>query len=619
MIKDLSLHGVMGGVEFTVLVRGEDARSVYFYEESPSHVRFFSKGNEFSITPEGITYKGIGGGFCEYMFGMEKPREDIVNREVLNRLVMFGAYADRDESLLFTNNTEGTDSFGRLFLQGHAIKNYYFFVCSSQKEEPKKRQKRILGRVGKLLKRSVLVSDNSDLDLMEVFYERLDEPDSTAFIFKLLHKGNEEFYRTFGGLYSRDRTLSPDDERYIAETASANAIDYYQQERMKIDIMYKHPENRRIVDEYRDILLATLGEEIIRHSELARLRRLRTLRIRNNIPAVLFETLDEFLLKGRKLQEVEEPEYLREARSILENLFFHDPSLKSHIIGEDIVRLIMAKHRAYSNGETGFEGLLLDAGKACDETARETNDYSLFEEFSGIVTYFDRYDHVQVTMSQVAFNENFEFAESSLRSLLGNKKEFDALEKGLFEGLFVKDIVANKYITRYGRKKIKTLSESISKVSTGDASIKDVVGELTAIAGEERLYRHVHTALREKLRGFYPRLDVKEGRDEIRQDIAMELGARGIAEDLPEWLFEKAFLDLRKESFYINNLLPGIIKAGDTKLREDFIKNSGLDRFYIESIEREYFTEKGLDIFLLNLIREDEKELSSIVQGGDRT
>jgi uncharacterized protein (TIGR04442 family) len=48
---------------------------------------------------------------------------------------------------------------------------------------------------------------------------------------------------------------------------------------------------------------------------------LKTLGIRNNIPSVLFETLDDLLLKGRKIQEIEEPDYLKETRAILQSLF----------------------------------------------------------------------------------------------------------------------------------------------------------------------------------------------------------------------------------------------------------------------------------------------------------
>jgi len=609
MIRDLRLHGNLGPVEFFAFVSGSSVESTYFYEETASHIRFFSKGNEFTVSKEGIHYKGTGGSFCEYMFGVEKPLKDMVKGEVSNRLIMFGAFLDDAEKIVFTDAIEGDESFYRLFLQGNAVKNYYFFISSDYRGEYKRRQKQIVRAVGKFLKRTELIGQDKDTELLNDFLSELDEQKSTVFIFKLIHKENEEFYRAFEKFYSTERALTSQEELYIEDIVARYKIDNYQQERMKINVMYKHPENRRVVDEYRDILLKSILKDSLEHSEIARLRRLRTLSIRNNIPSVLFDTLDELLLRGKKIQEIKEPEYLKEARSILENLFFKDSSLKKHIINEDIARLVKAKHRAYSQSDMGFEQILLDTGKACDEIARETNDFSIFEEFSSIVTYFDRYDNVQALLSQMAFMENVDFTEDSLRSLIGNKKEFDKIDTALFDEVTVKEILHNKYITAYGRRKISAISKGIAKVSAGDASLRDVVAELKMIRDEERLYHHVHSALKERMRSFYPRLNAREGRDEIREDIEKELSERGIALKVPQKLFDKTLLDLRKESFYLNHLLPAIIEKKDINLREDFLKNSGLDRFYIETIEKEYFEDKGFDSTALEQIREGKELL----------
>lgn len=616
MISDLRLHGSIGPVEYFAFVGGASAFNTYFYEEGPSSIRFFSKGNEFTMTDEGIHYKGTGGSFCEYMFGVEKPLKDLVKKTIANRLIMFGAFPDKDERVIFTNDTEGRESFYRLFFQGHAVKNYYFFVSSDYSGDYKKRQKNILRAAGKFLKRTNLIAEDLDTELLDGFLTELKEQNSTVFIFKLIHNGNQKFYRAFTNFYSDKRLLSHSDELFIEDIAARHDIDRYQQERIKIDIMYRHPDNKRVVDEYRDLLLSGISKDTFQHSEFARLRRLRTLGIRNNIPSVLFDTLDELLLRGRKIQEIEEPDYLRETRSILQSLFFKDPSLKRHIINEDIVRLIKAKQMAYSEGDKGFEQILLDTVRACDEFARENNDFSLFEEFTSIVTYFDRYDNVHTLLSQLAFMENVAFTEDSLRSLIGNKKEFDKLDIRLFDDTFVRELLNNKYITGYGRRKINAISKGIKKISAGDASLKDIITELNMIADGEILYRHVHAALKERMRSFFSGLDTKKGRDKIREDIARELAEKGIVNEVSKRLFDKVFLDLRKESFYLNHLLPLIIHNKDTALREDFLNNSGLDRFYVEIIEKEYFEKRSLDVSLLELIREGS-ELSR-AGGGER-
>ena len=616
MIKDLRLHGSIGDVDFFAFATGATAYNTYFYEEEPSRIRFFSRGHEFAVTEDSVLYKGTGGSFCEYMFGVEKPVKDIEKLDVNNRLIMFGAFLDEKEKVVFTNNTEGMEPFGRLFFQGHAVTNYYFLISSEFEGDYRKRQKQVLKSVGKFLKRTTLLSDDRDTELLGSFCTELGEKRSIVFIFKLIHRANREYYEAYRNFYSVNRELTSQDELYLDDLVQKNNIDGYQQERMKIDVMYRHPENRVVVDEYRDVLLKSLRRDTLHTSEYARLNRLRTLSIRNNIPVVLFDTLDELLLKGKKIQETEETEYLKDARAILENLFFKDPLLKQHIIKDDIVRLIRAKHQAYSQNDRGFEQILLDIGKACDELSRETDDFSVFEEFSSIVTYFDRYDNVQALLSQLAFMKKAEFREDSLRSLIGNKKAFDELDKNLFRSIFIKDLLTNKYITGYGKRKIQVILKGIDNIQQGEASLKEVMAELRNLNEEERLYHETQAALKERMRSFFPGLELKEVREKIRADITAELAERGIADKLPVKLFEKVFLDLRKESIYLNQIFPRVIHTMDSALREDFLENSGLDRFYIESLEREYFEEKDLDLAYLDLIREG-KELS-VTGGGER-
>lgn len=608
MIKNLGLQGSVGPVDFYSYVSGANARNSYFYEETSKQIRFFSKGIEFIISEDGVKYSGTGGNFCEYMFGVDKPLKDIIVKEVRNRLIMFGAFLDDDEKVVFTNKTGGGETFKMLFFLGHAVRNYYFFVSSDFKGPQKDRQKQILGAVGKLLKRTDHVVEGNDPELSSELLNVINEPETVLLMFKLLHKGNEEYYRAFSGFYMKDRTISQKDEEALQEISRRHGIDFYQQERMKIDIMYRHPDNMGIVDEYRDILVAGVGTEIFKGSELARLRRLRTLRVRHNIPSVLFETHDEFLLRGKKIQETAEPEYLTEARSIMQNLFFEDQTLKGHLINEDIVRLIMAKHSAYTDGERGFEQLLLDVGKACDEAARERKDFSLLEDFSSIVTYFDRYDHVQSSMSRIAFMQNMEFSDDFLRSLLGNIKEFDELEPGLFRKTFISGLLGNKFIGYYGRAKVQTLTKGLERVALDDASLKDVKDALASVAREEALYNALHDILKRTLGTYYAQLDRRNVREKLREEAEKRLHEEGFKDEFNDAVFERVLMDLKKEFLYVSSLLPAIIKDADGDLREDFLLNSGLDRFQIENLEKEYFEEHGLDSFLLNLIRGDAEE-----------
>jgi uncharacterized protein (TIGR04442 family) len=73
--------------------------------------------------------------------------------------------------------------------------------------------------------------------------------------------------------------------------------------------------------------------------------------------------------------------------------------------------------------------------------------------------------------------------------------------------------------------------------------------------------------------------------------------------DIPKELFRNVVVNIKKEAIYLHNLLPRIIAERDTALREDFLDNSGLDRFYVEELEREYFELNDLSMDDLYQIR----------------
>ena len=146
--------------------------------------------------------------------------------------------------------------------------------------------------------------------------------------------------------------------------------------------------------------------------------------------------------------------------------------------------------------------------------------------------------------------------------------------------------------------------------------MRDMVLELQRIAEEERVYKYIRTALKERMHELYTSLNIKKEMMRIRNEIESELIENGTAWEIRENLFNKVLLDLKKESYYLNHLMPIITKNKDLALREDFLNNSGLDRFYIEGIEKEYLKGDGFGSVILESLKED-KELSG-AGGGER-
>ena len=605
MIREIKFQGKANDkLDYLVTITGSDLSNRYFYESLPNGDRFFYGGNEFIILPHGVRYRGSGGCLCEYMFGVDLPLKDLLRKDVSNRLVMYGAFYDNSDNITFTNNTEAEESFDQVFLTGHAVSNYYFFVHSNLETDIKEMQRTILRRIGKQIKRSTTVGDNDDTKLCREIFDALEDPRALIFLFRLVNRHNEEYYDTFNRIYSGKKMLTSQGHTALDSLAKKYNIIPYQQARIKIDGMYKLPENKKIVDEYKDILIGVSEKTEVNPSELAKLSRLRTLSLRLNIPHNLFDTLDELLLKGMHIVEVEEPDYIRDTRAIFEGLFFTADKIRGHVSPEDLIKLLKAKQKSTTHRDPAFESLMLDTVRACDEHARDSNDMSALEAMSSILTYFDRYDSVAATINNLAFMESATLSVDNIRSLFGNKEVFDKIYPDLFRELFIDSLMENRYLTRYGRKKVETLYHGLMQIKSGDSTYRQLAASLTKINKDDKLYTTIHRYIKDRFKSIYAELNTKEDQEIFIQDLNREIQSKGIVQGpVPHVVFEEIILDIRKESFYLNNLLPHIIISRDNHVREDFLMNSGLDRFYVEELEKDYFEMNRIGNDILDEIR----------------
>jgi uncharacterized protein (TIGR04442 family) len=605
MIHEMKLNGKANEkLDYYVTITGTELSSRYFYESHAEGDRFFSGGNEFVILPDGVRFMGAGGSLCEYMFGVDLPLKDLLRKDVSNRLVMFGAFSDKNDNITFTNNTSGAESFDEVFLSGNAVSNYYFFVHSTKRGDLKDLQREILKSTGKQVKRSETVGAADDSRLCREIYDSLGDQKALVFLFRLVNRHNEEYFNTFNRLYAEQKAITPESNETLEALAIKYSIPPYQQERIKIDGMYKLPENKKIVDEYKDILIAVSDKGEVNPSELAKLSRLRTLSLRLSIPHTLFDTLDELLLKDMHIVEVEEPDYIRDTRAIFEGLFFQADKIRGHVSPEDLIKLLKAKQKSTEHRDPSFESLLLDTVRACDEHARDTNDMTVLEAMSHILTYFDRYDSSATSINNLAFMENSSLSEYQIRSISGNKEIFDQIHPDLFRELFMDHLRENQYLTRYGRKKVDTLFQGLLQIKSGDTTYRDLSSTLTEINMDEQMYTSIHRYIKERFKSIYAELNSKEDQEIFIQDLNSEIQSKGVVRGpIPHDVFEEIILDIRKESFYLNNLLPHIIISRDGRVREDFLTNSGLDRFYVEELERDYFDMNRIEKNILEEIR----------------
>ena len=631
MLQAIVHHGfIKETIEYFAAVSGPSLDKRFFFEQTQEggkpKVRYFAGGSEIVLTENRVHFTGNGGIFGEYMFGGHLPVQDLLNDEVVNRLVLFGTIYDREtRDLSFTNQTSGSETYDDVFFHGNAVSNYFFFIDDrGLTKSVSERQERTLRGMGKLLKRSRKVGQGRFLDLGSEIIETLGEPDSTIFLVRVIHRMHQQFYNASRDAYLARRGSLEDITRLIEADLGPDFIDSYQRERIQIDVIYHHKENQELIDEYKRVLAQSSSRKLT-PSERARLMRLRTLSLRNEVPLSIFDMLEEIVLQeegGAKLSPSEEPDFIQSTREILEG-FLLGKTINRRLSSNDTLQLMENKQKAAANRDQTFEEILLETGRLIDESAREDEDFERMESFGELITFFDRFDHTSTLVNKLAFMDDVEFTGEQIRSLLGNMHEFEKLRRGLFQQLFIEPVLANEYTLSFGRRKLYSLMIGLMAIDSNEASLSDVVEEIRLINLQERAYFGLYRVARKRMSSFYLELNTAEGRETFRREITSEVDRdpelRGIKSQIDEELLENVITKIRLEAFYINQMLPKILEEQDARLRNDFLMNSGLDRFQVEELESEYFELRNFPPHLLQTIREGavaaEQEENGVVFG----
>jgi uncharacterized protein (TIGR04442 family) len=601
VLRDVTYHAILSDtIELFATVSGPNLTKRFYFEEVDDprgqYLRFFAPGSQVHLSPEGVAYQGNGGVVSPYMFGAEMPVEDLLAPEVGNRLVFFGTIEDPETGeLVFTSKTGGRESLDQIFLYGHAVTNSYFFIHDRLELSVVERQKRTLRLAGKLLKRTPHVGVGADAELVREMRDALGESDSTIFLIRVVHEPNRVFAAEVARqlLEGRSPGAASTARLVLDELAQALCIGEYQRERIKIDALVHQSENRALVDEYKRILGSVRGRALA-PSERARLLRLRTLALRGDLPPTIFDTLERIVLGPATAQAQDEPDYLASTREMLEGFLIASKEISKALTKEEILDLLANKMKAAEARDAAFEELLLETGRLVDEFALANEDVERMEAFGELITYFDRYDASNSQLQRLAFFEEASVNEGVLRSLIGNRRIFESLEKGLFRNLFFEPVLANDYLLPYGRRKILTLADGLGEIEGGRATLGGVAGEIQAISEEETSFLATLGLARGLARRYLADIDSPEGRRNFVSVLTREAEVHTGRPPLAAAL-DAVLKRLQIERFYVNSLLPEILSSGDGRLRADFIANSGLDRFAVEEIEREYLAAAEID------------------------
>src|SRR5262249_38415639 len=148
--------------------------------------------------------------------------------------------------------------------------------------------------------------DGSDLAMK--LYREIGISRWTLFLLKLVDRHALEYHRRFVEFYAGVRAISGEERKELDSLAQQHRLTAAECERLELDAIYKHPENRRLIDDYKQLLITRYrGEQSASVAEPKR-KRLRTLGAKRRLPALLFDKLDRVLKPLQK--EFEPPECL---------------------------------------------------------------------------------------------------------------------------------------------------------------------------------------------------------------------------------------------------------------------------------------------------------------------
>jgi uncharacterized protein (TIGR04442 family) len=170
--------------------------------------------------------------------------------------------------------------------------------------------------------------------------------------------------------------------------------------------------------------------------------------------------------------------------------------------------------------------------------------------------------------------------------------------------LLLDELLASDLPGRMGRKRLRSLLEGLDSLSQGTGTIRDIQHRMERVEREEHILVSVVTTIQDAIGNRYGWIAGDGERDTIKRIVSIELRhQRILSGDLPDNLFDVGLRLAKSSLMYMNTLLPIIVSQGDAGLREEFIRDSGLDRLLVEELEEFWCSRENVSHDKLLLIR----------------
>ena len=279
---------------------------------------------------------------------------------------------------------------------------------------------------------------------------------------------------------------------------------------------------------------------------------------------------------------------VEKARQALASYFMFSTADGAELSDGIILSILLAKKESIKQNDQRFERLMLEIGTYCDERLDDDNaaGKSARKNFLRLVGTLQRMEEASKSINKMVLFARGIPANDILSMLSGSWNELDAIKPGLFRELLVDDLLASDLPGRMGRKRLTNLLEGLESLSKGAGTIRDIQQRLERVEREEQILVRIVTTVQDAIGSRYGWVSGDGERDTIKRIVSIELRHQRLLNgEIPDNLFDVGLRLAKSSLMYMNTLLPIIVSQGDAKLREEFIRDSGLDRLLVEELE----------------------------------
>jgi uncharacterized protein (TIGR04442 family) len=279
------------------------------------------------------------------------------------------------------------------------------------------------------------------------------------------------------------------------------------------------------------------------------------------------------------------------ARQALASSFILPTTEQAELPAGVILKVLEAKKDSIEKGDQGFERLMLDVGRYCDERLDSGNGTGLgaHRNFLKLVALLQNVDETSKRINKLVFFAKGIPDIETLTGIKGTWDELATLKSGLFQEFFITGLLTSDILGRMGRKRLASLVEGLEEISSGHGTLADIQKRMALVEREEQIIVTLVTTIQDVIGNKYGWVAGNSERDTIKRIVTIELRHRRFLKgEIPDKLFDVGLRLAKSSLLYINTLLPIIVANRDANLREEFIRDSGLDRLLIEELEEHW-------------------------------